>query len=439
MVQIKKMLVPASRASRVRFSGTNPKRKIVVHQTGNTKRGANAYMHARLQYNGNSRAASWHYQVDDKIAYQSFSHNDRLWHAGNGTVNKNSIGVEICVNSDGNYDQAVKNGVELVKWIMKAENISTVEVINHHDASGKWCPTQILNGQGGLTWSWFKGALGGAPAKVTQGGSEKAPSRKPAYSGSIVDYLNQQGIKSNINNRKNLAVEYGIVSNEAQYTGTAKQNTALLNAMIKGEPKQEGTRKEPIQSGYSGNSLVDYLASIKVDNSFANRKKLASQNGISNYAGTAKQNTQLLNKMRGGGGGSTTKPTTKNNTTYTGTSLVDYLNLSDNGHLGGSSFNNRKKLAQANGISNYTGTASQNTNLLNKLRGGGNAPKQSTNKNVTNYTGSSIVNYLNLKGNSHLGGSSLNNRKKLAQKNGISNYRGTASQNTQLLNKLQGK
>lgn len=82
MVQIKQMLVPRSRANKVRYSGTNPKRKIVVHQTGNKSKGANAYMHARLQYNGNSRAASWHYTVDDKVAYQSFSHNDRLWHAG---------------------------------------------------------------------------------------------------------------------------------------------------------------------------------------------------------------------------------------------------------------------------------------------------------------------------------------------------------------------
>lgn len=63
---------------------------------------------------------------------------------------------------------------------------------------------------------------------------------------------------------------------------------------------------------------------------------------------------------------------------------------------------------------------------------------KSTNKNVTSYKGSSIVDYLNLGGNKHLGGSSFANRKKLAEQHGIKNYRGTAAQNTQLLNKLRG-
>lgn len=44
-------------------------------------------------------------------------------------------------------------------------------------------------------------------------------------------------------------------------------------------------------------SLVDYLKMIGVDSSFANRKRLAEQNGIKNYRGTAEQNLQLLNKL----------------------------------------------------------------------------------------------------------------------------------------------
>lgn len=338
MVQIKQMLVPASRAALVRYTGTNTKVKIVVHQTGNVSHGANAFMHARLQYNGNSRAASWHITVDDKVAYQSFSYDDRLWHAGNARINQNSIGVEICVNADGNYTQAVKNGVEVVKYLMDRFNISEVEVINHHDASGKYCPTQLLNGKNGLTWSWFKKALGGKP-NVSTGGTEKAPAAKPAFSGSIVDYLHQQGIKSNIHNRKNLAVEYGIVENEAQYTGTAKQNTALLNAMMTQKPKQEGTRKEPIQSSYTGNSIVDYLASIKVDNSFASRKRLAKQHlDINNYTGTAKQNKDLLDAMRGSGGKST-KPYNLVEDGYLGPDTVkvlqDYFGLVVDGEIWG--------------------------------------------------------------------------------------------------------
>lgn len=53
---------------------------------------------------------------------------------------------------------------------------------------------------------------------------------------------------------------------------------------------------------FAGNitSIVDALKAIGVDSSFNNRKKIASKNGISNYTGTASQNTQLLNLLKKG-------------------------------------------------------------------------------------------------------------------------------------------
>lgn len=105
---------------------------------------------------------------------------------------------------------------------------------------------------------------------------------------------------------------------------------------------------------YSGNSIVDYLKSVGIDSSYSNRKKLAKENGINNYTGTADQNLKLLEILRG-----------KKTSNYKGNSIVDYLKS-----VGiDSSFKNRKKLAKENGISNYTGTAKQNLRLLKKLRG----------------------------------------------------------------------
>jgi|SRR5690625_451774 len=46
--------------------------------------------------------------------------------------------------------------------------------------------------------------------------------------------------------------------------------------------------------------LVDYMKSKNMDSSYNNRKKLAAQYGIKNYSGTAKQNTDLLNKLKAG-------------------------------------------------------------------------------------------------------------------------------------------
>ena len=47
-------------------------------------------------------------------------------------------------------------------------------------------------------------------------------------------------------------------------------------------------------------SIVEALKSIGVDGSYSNRKKIATKNGIKNYTGTAKQNIEMLNKLKQG-------------------------------------------------------------------------------------------------------------------------------------------
>ena len=167
-------------------------------------------------------------------------------------------------------------------------------------------------------------------------------------------------------------------------------------------------------STYIGNSVVDYLKSIGQDSSFANRKKLAAQYGISNYTGTAEQNLDLLNKLRGGtaSGGSSG---------YTGSSLVDYLKSVGKD----SSFAARQQYAAQYGISNYSGTATQNTQLLNIMRGGS-VPAASG--YYPAFSSSSIVDGLKSIGVD----SSYSNRARIAAANGISGYSGTAAQNNKL-------
>ena len=107
-----------------------------------------------------------------------------------------------------------------------------------------------------------------------------------------------------------------------------------------------------------------------------------------------------------------------------------------------SSYSNRSKIAALNGIANYSGTASQNTQMLNLLKQGKLIKSKTADSgSVTyypRYTGSSgsIVDGLNAVG----ADSSYSSRSKIAALNGIANYSGTASQNTQMLNLLkQGK
>ncbi len=47
-------------------------------------------------------------------------------------------------------------------------------------------------------------------------------------------------------------------------------------------------------------SIVSALNSINIDSSFVNRKKIAAKNKVYDYTGTAKQNNQLLDKLKAG-------------------------------------------------------------------------------------------------------------------------------------------
>lgn len=145
------------------FGRFNKKKFLVIHQTGNVARGANAQMHATYQINNtkykNPREASWHYTVDDKEAIQSFTHDVSCYHAsdGSGDGNMHSIAIEGCINADGNYVKSVDNMARLAAKILKDENISIMNMKQHYDFARdkKNCPAQIRGGKDGIDWNKF--------------------------------------------------------------------------------------------------------------------------------------------------------------------------------------------------------------------------------------------------------------------------------------------
>lgn len=162
VVQIKQQLVSNTIASRVTSGKGNTKTYLIIHETANTAKSANAQAHANLQSNGNSRQASWQFSVDEKQIIQSFSEDYICWHAGNSSYNRQGIGIEICVNSDGDFQGAVKNAAELVKYLMRKHNIPISRVIMHRAASGKNCPANLISGVKGITWGQFINMVNGA-------------------------------------------------------------------------------------------------------------------------------------------------------------------------------------------------------------------------------------------------------------------------------------
>lgn len=248
MIEIKKRLVPKAIQERVTFKGRNKRTTLTVHQTGNTRVGANAEMHARLQENGNTRAASWMFQSDDKEIIQSFPLNARTWHAGDGlgNGNMNSISWEICINQDGDYVKSLEVAAKGIAKVLKDEGLTVNDLRQHWDWSRKNCPAQIRANQAGIGWNDFKNMvqaeLEGKPKPKPQ--AKPQPVKNTAYTGnSIVEYLNSINQDSSFKARAELAEQKGI----ANYRGTAEQNTLLLN-MLRSEGNAEAkptTQKNP--------------------------------------------------------------------------------------------------------------------------------------------------------------------------------------------------
>lgn len=178
--------------------GGNSIKYIVIHDTGNTSKGADAEAHYKY-FNGGNRGASAHYFVDDKQCIQIIEDSNTAWHVGDGKgaygiTNQNSIGIEICINADCNYLTAVSNAVDLTKQLMKKYNIPADRVVRHYDASRKSCPNS-MKGYNWSKWNDFKKRLV-SPVDMTIANG---------------DFNRKVRLKCNLNMRQGRGTNYTIV------------------------------------------------------------------------------------------------------------------------------------------------------------------------------------------------------------------------------------
>lgn len=132
---------------------------IVIHDTGNSRAGADAEAHFNY-FNGGDRGASAHYFVDDSRIIQVVEDEKASWHCGDGRgkygiTNQNSLGVEICINADGDYNRALANTLDLTSYLMKKYSVRPEKVVRHFDASGKICPG-TMKADNWARWREFK-------------------------------------------------------------------------------------------------------------------------------------------------------------------------------------------------------------------------------------------------------------------------------------------
>lgn len=135
-------------------------RAIVLHWTGNKGRGADADNNARYFDTSNVYASSQIIVDEDRI-YQVMPLLEVAYHCGGrkytefgkelkkgfGSPNYVSIGVEVCVNNDADFEKTYKNTVVAFANILHTMKCYVGKITTHHRITGKNCP-QFPNKEG---------------------------------------------------------------------------------------------------------------------------------------------------------------------------------------------------------------------------------------------------------------------------------------------------
>ena len=131
---------------------------IVAHWTANTNNGATARAN-RNYFNITDRYASAHYIVDDHTILQCIPDNEVAYHVGGAyyrpdgetiiagtslTPNYFLVGIEMCVNADGDWNKTYKNAVDLYAHLLYKYRLTVYDMYRHYDITGKDCPKMML-------------------------------------------------------------------------------------------------------------------------------------------------------------------------------------------------------------------------------------------------------------------------------------------------------
>lgn len=153
MAQFKEMLLTPGVKGR---SGRKivPK-ALVIHWTANLNARADAV--ANRNYFNSGVAASAHYIVDDHQIVQCIPEDEMAYHVGAKTYkpaalqklssypNNCTLGIEMCVNADGDFTKTYQNTVELATDILKGHGWGVDRLWRHYDVTGKDCPRYFVD------------------------------------------------------------------------------------------------------------------------------------------------------------------------------------------------------------------------------------------------------------------------------------------------------
>jgi len=180
------------------ISNNNPNRKVqalkafAFHYTANYSKGANAIANRNYFANHPNAEASANYVIDDYNVVECIAPGFVAWHAGgssytdyakknfmlNGAVRPNdfTVGFEMCVNSDSDWNKTVENTIEFAAQLAIKLGVPNIELIRHYDVTGKNCPAMYVKDT--AAWEQFKQRLKNRIAELQ--GKESNPTPTPS-------------------------------------------------------------------------------------------------------------------------------------------------------------------------------------------------------------------------------------------------------------------
>lgn len=151
-------------------------RGLVIHWTANEGKGANAVAN-RNYFNKPTTEASAHYIVDDKQIVRCLPENEMAYHVGakqykpeavaklSSYPNNCTIGIEMCVNADGNFQETYRHTVDLAVDILKRYGWGVDRLWRHFDITGKNCPAYFVSDDYGRKYTGLTAAQAWAKFK----------------------------------------------------------------------------------------------------------------------------------------------------------------------------------------------------------------------------------------------------------------------------------
>jgi len=141
--------------------GGRPGRKIapkglVIHWTANRSPGANARRNRDYFENHPEKKVAAHYIVDDTEVVQCVPEDEMAYHVGGKSYTENAlrllgpypnsttIGIEMCVNSDGDFVKTYRRTVELAADVLRRHGWGPGDLWRHYDITGKDCPRYFV-------------------------------------------------------------------------------------------------------------------------------------------------------------------------------------------------------------------------------------------------------------------------------------------------------